>query len=102
MKQRENPVWPTDVQILHILSNVHPLHDSQISVHCKLISSLIIIHQTDYEKSGWSRAFNQFIIACELDMITAISAADIAVIMSSSMPAWLLSPLECSLQKQNG
>ena len=36
----------------------------------------IIIHQTHYEKSDWSRAFNQFTIACELDMINAISAAD--------------------------
>ena len=27
----------------------------------------IIIHQTHYEKSDWSRAFNQFTIACELD-----------------------------------
>ena len=37
-----------------------------------------IIHQTNYEKSDWSRAFNQFTIACELGMINAISAADIA------------------------
>ena len=44
-----------------------------------------IIHQTHYEKSDWSRAFNQFTIACELDMINAISAADIAFIMSSSL-----------------
>ena len=64
--------------------------------------SIIIIHQTHYEKSDWSRAFNQFIIACELDMINAKSAADIAFIMSSSTSAWLLSPLECSPQKQNG
>ena len=108
---------------------------------------LIIIHQTHYEKSDWSWAFNQFTIACELDMInaievlhgshvawleqwkyfayertsfpmgkgifcschatwlsckTSISAADIAFIMSSSTSAWLLSPLECSPQKQNG
>ena len=63
---------------------------------------LIIIHQTHYEKSDWSRAFYQFTIACELDMINAISAADIAFIMSSSTSAWLLSPLECSPQKQNG
>ena len=64
----------------------------------------IIIHQTHYEKSDWSRAFNQFTIACELDMINAknISAADIAFIMSSSTAAWLPSPLECSPQKQNG
>ena len=61
-----------------------------------------IIHQSHYEKSDWSRAFNQFTIACELDMINAISAADIAFIMSSSTYAWLLSPLECSPQKQNG
>ena len=63
---------------------------------------VIIIHQTHYEKSDWSRAFNQFTIACELDMINAISAADIAFIMSSSTSAWLPSPLECSPQKQNG
>ena len=64
----------------------------------------IIIHQT-HEKSDWSRAFNQFTIACELDMINVISAADmadIAFIMSSSTSAWLLSPLECSPQKENG
>ena len=43
----------------------------------------IIIHQTHYEKSDWSRAFNQFTIACELDMINVLSAADITFIMSS-------------------
>ena len=43
----------------------------------------IIIHQIHYEKSEWSRAFNQFTIACELDMINAISAADIADIARS-------------------
>ena len=62
----------------------------------------IIIHKTHYEKSDWSRAFNQFTIACELDMINAISAADVAFIMSSSTSAWLLSQLKCSPQKQNG
>ena len=40
----------------------------------------IIIHHTHYQESDWSRAFNQFTIACELDMINAISAADIAFI----------------------
>ena len=44
--------------------------------------NFIIIHQTHSEKSDWSRAFNQFTIACELDMINAISVADIAFIMS--------------------
>ena len=67
-----------------------------------IINLIIIIHQTHYEKSDWSRAFNQFTIACELDMINAISAAEFAFIMSSSTSAWLLSPLECSPQKQNG
>ena len=61
----------------------------------------IIIHQTHYEKSDWSRAFNQFRIACKLDIINAIYAADIAFIMPGSTSAWLLSPLECS-QKQHG
>ena len=31
--------------------------------------NIIIIHQTPYQKSDWARAFNQFTIACELDMI---------------------------------
>ena len=35
-------------------------------------------------------------------MINAISATDIAFIMSSSTSTWLLSPLECSPQKQTG
>ena len=61
-----------------------------------------IIHQTHYEKSDWSRAFNQFTIACELDMVNAISAVDITFIMSSSTSAWLLSTLECSPLEQNG
>ena len=54
------------------------------------------------KKSDWSRVFNQFTIACELDMINAISVADIAYIILNSTSAWLLSPLECSPQKQNG
>ena len=66
-----------------------------------VVQVFIIIYQTHYEKSNWSRAFNQFTIICELDMINAISAADISFIMSSSTSAWLLSPLECSPQKQN-
>ena len=66
-------------------------------MHQPLLYSLfqiarIIIHQTQYEKSDWSRAFNQFTIARELDMINATSAADIGFIMSSSTSAWLLSP----------
>ena len=65
-------------------------------------TTFIIVHQTQYEKSDCSRAFNQFTIACELDIINATSATDIAFIMSSSTFAWLLSPLECSPQKQNG
>ena len=62
----------------------------------------IIKHQTHSQKSDWSRALNQFTIACELDMINVLSAADITFIMSSSTSAWLLSRLECSPQKQNG
>ena len=62
---------------------------------------VIIIHQTHYEKSDWSKAFNRFTIACELDMINAISAVDIVFIMSSSTSAWLLSPLECSRMRKN-
>ena len=68
----------------------------------KLRSSifLIIIHQTHYEKSDWSRAFNQFTIACELDMINAISAADIAFIMSSSTSACYQAPWSVLLRNR--
>ena len=74
----------------------------QLYIGINQIVTNIIIHQIHNQKSDWSRAFNQFTIACEFDMINAISAADIAFIMSSSTFAWLLSPLECSPQKQNG
>ena len=37
-----------------------------------LLLFFVIIHQTHYEKSDWSIAFNQFTIAHELDMINAI------------------------------
>ena len=97
-------------RLLQHLSSPSPSPSSlaPLKVICDVSSSVscwpsaIIIHQTHYEKSDWSRAFNQFTIACELDMINAIAAADIAFIMSSSTSAWLLSPLECSPQKQNG
>ena len=56
----------------------------------------------NYYTFDWSRAFNQFTIACELDMINITSAADITFIMSSSTSAWLLGPLEFSPQTQNG
>ena len=81
------------------------LYSFILSLLAEIRITIIIIHQTHYEKSNWSRAFNQFTIACELDMINAISAADIAFIafiMSSSTSAWLPSPLECSPRKQNG
>ena len=57
--------------------------DSKVS-----LLTQVIIHQTHYQKSDWSRAFNQFTIACGLDMINEISAADIVFIMSSSTSAW--------------
>ena len=60
------------------------------------VLQVLLLYITNYEKSDWSRALNQFTIACELDMINVISAADI------STSAWLLSPLGCSPQKQNG
>ena len=78
-----------------------PLNNTDFTLQQRMLTHFII-HQTHYEKSDWSRAFNQFTIACELDMINVIFAADIAFIMSSSTSAWLPSPLGCSPQKQNG
>ena len=100
-----NNLYDKSFKTLDVNANVMVIRDGQEShPRRKAVIQLfiIIIHQTHCEKSDWSRAFNQFTIACELDMINAISAADIAFIMSSSTSAWLLSPLECSLQKQNG
>ena len=65
------------------LCNTNQPFQSALAVQSLLFIIKIIIHQTHYEKSDWSRAFNQFTIACELDMINAISAVDIAFIMSS-------------------
>ena len=48
------------------------------------LAATAIIHQTHYEQSDWSRAFNQFTIACELDMINAIAAA-ISVLFRNKM-----------------
>ena len=70
--------------------NPYSIYHNPVPVlHAYLIC---IIHRTHYEKSDWSRAFNQFTIDCELDMINAISAGDIAFIMSSSTSTWLLKP----------
>ena len=85
---------------IYVLENLSDRSTLLVKLYCT--SSTIFIHHTHYEKSDWSRAFNQFTIARELNMINAISAADIAFIMASSTSAWLLSPLECSPQKQNG
>ena len=99
--QRESNPWPSRYRLDALTTE---LWETCVLPFCKAqrveMINGIIIHQTYYEKSDWSRAFNQFTIACEFDMI--ISAADIAFIMSSSTSAWLLSPLECSSQKQNG
>ena len=61
---------------LETMSAMFPSHSSRGQGNPPI--SVIIIHQTHYEKSDWSRAFNQFTIACELDMINEISAADVA------------------------
>ena len=71
-------------------------HDLRELVHI----IFFITHQTHSEKSDWSRAFNQFTIACELDMINVLSAADNTFIMSSSTSAWLLSPWSVLLRNK--
>ena len=59
---------------------VNNTNDVDYQDFCMIINHallmIVIIHQTHYEKSDWLRVFNQFTIACELDMINAISAAD--------------------------
>ena len=47
--------------------------DKEYSFKLEVLKFIIIhVHQTHYEKSDWSRAFNQFTMACELDMINAL------------------------------
>ena len=87
------------LQLLCVVVSV-ALHCEFARQTCLLLITYIITHQTHYEKSDWSRAFNQFTIACELDMINAISAANIAFIMSSSTSAWLLSPWSVLLRNK--
>ena len=62
-----------------MVSDAKPWLDSTIC-----IVTFIIIHQTHYEKSDWSRAFNQFTIACELDMINAIYHIKVSGIASGN------------------
>ena len=58
---------------------------------CKVCSDLnftratraIVNHEIDCVISNISKAFNQYIVACEAEIINAISAADIALIMPS-------------------
>ena len=69
---------------LYCLDCIHFATRNCVWITSLLQLNVVIIHQTHYEKSDWSRAFNQFTIACELHMINALSAADIAFIMSSS------------------
>ena len=54
------------------IKNAHALYRDNGPLSYVYLKS-VIIHQTHYEKSDWSRVFNQFKIACELDMINAMS-----------------------------
>ena len=45
------------------------LNDLWCIVPLAPLFTVFIIHQTHYEKSDWSRAFNQFTIACELQIL---------------------------------
>ena len=86
-------LFETTIRVLGgLLSAYHLSQDDlflkkAVSTCIYLIITMLTIHQSHYEKSDWSRAFNQITIACELDMINAISTADIAFIMSSSTSA---------------
>ena len=102
MKGKESLFFLDRKPVQNMINSEHVIVQCVVFPFFPFTLNFIIIHQTHYEKSDWSRAFNQFTIACELDIINAIPAADIAFIMSSSTSAWLLSPLECSPQKQNG
>ena len=67
----------------HVQLQTHITGQANSHLNLSTRLKLIIIHQTHYEKSDWSRTFNQFTIACELEMINVISATDITFIMSS-------------------
>ena len=66
-------MWNSSLCWNHVTKpwKIHCFHWKSIAPQFRKHSMVIwfIIHQTHYEKSDWSRAFNQFTIACELDMI---------------------------------
>ena len=61
-------------------------------IFCIVIRHLLlkrfIIHQTHYEKSDWSRAFDQFTIACELDTSGFIFRLDSVGLQVLSTGIW--------------
>ena len=67
--------WKSPVLLWCFACFIKPLFICSFEIlFCEHFINIIIRH-THYEKSDWSRAFNQFTIACELDMVNAISAA---------------------------
>ena len=67
----------------------------------------IPLSMINHEKIHTWVSFSYMVMGLRLAALRAagaplLSAADNAFIMSSSTSAWLLSPLECSPQKQNG
>ena len=64
--------WCVTVDYQQTANIANQIHGFTIDYSKFILITFIIIHQTHYKKSDWSRAFNQFTIACELDMINAI------------------------------
>ena len=93
LKPNPSFVWTTGPGLLKYNGIVSRSNNILIFVWQIMV---IIIHQTHYEKSDWSDSLWTWHDKCN------ICCSHIAFIMSSSTSAWLLSPLECSPQKQNG
>ena len=66
----------------------------------KRVNSHYIISEIYCKKSDWSRAFNQYTIVCKVEMIKAISVADIVFIISCILSSYLTVWTSCAVSKR--
>ena len=66
----------------------------------KRVNSHYIKSEIYCKKSDWSRAFNQYTIMCKVEMIKAVSVADIVFIISCILSSYLTVWTSCSVSKR--
>ena len=66
----------------------------------KRVNSHYIKSEIYCKKSDWSRAFNQYTIMCKVEMIKAVSVADIVFIISCILSSYLTVWTSCLVSKR--